>query len=50
LTTHYKADSNPAVIGDQSTGSLFIITLADLPAGSEGFNIVWNSRLKYVDV
>lgn len=50
LTTHYKADSNPAVIGDISTGGLFIISLAGNAAGTENFRMPWNVRLKYVDV
>jgi len=51
LTTHYKADSNPAVIGDVSTGGLFIISLSEEQAsGTELFNFEFNVRLKYVDV
>lgn len=50
LTTHYKADSNPAVIGDISTGALYIVSLAENAAGSESFALEWNVRLKYVDV
>lgn len=51
LTTHYKADSNPAVIGDISTGALFIIALSAAQAsGTELFNYSWNLRLKYVDL
>jgi len=51
LTTHYKADSNPAVIGDVATGGLFIIAFALFQAtGTELYNYQWNLRLKYVDV
>lgn len=50
LTTHYKADSNPAVVGDISTGGLYIISLANLIAGTENFQMAWNARLKYVDI
>jgi len=51
LTTHYKADSNPAVIGDLSTGGLFIISLANnQAAGTELYSYDWNVRLKYTDV
>lgn len=50
LTTHFKADSNPAVIGDISTGALYFITYASIAAGSELFTAGWNCRLKYVDV
>lgn len=51
LTTHYRADSNPAVIGDIATGGLFIIALSkSQAAGTELFNVSFNCRLKYVDV
>lgn len=50
LTTHYKADSSPAVIGDISTGGLFIFSLANQAAGTEEFQFDWNVRLKYVDL
>jgi len=51
LTTHYKADSNPAVFGDISTGALWIISLGIIAAASENFSINnWNCRLKYVDM
>jgi len=51
LTTHFRADSNPAVIGDIATGGLFIISLSEeQTAGTELFNFEFNVRLKYVDV
>lgn len=52
LTTHYGADSNPAVIGDITTGALYIITLTSVhAAGAEQFALnPWNVRLKYIDV
>lgn len=51
LLTHYKADSNPAVIGDISTGALYLITFATETAGTEGFfGADWNVRLRYTDV
>jgi len=50
LTTHFKADSNPAVIGDISTGALYIISLAMTASGAENFGFYWNVRLKYEDV
>lgn len=50
LVTQYKADSNPAVIGDISTGSLLLITLADTVAGAEIFQVAgWNTRLRFED-
>jgi len=51
LTTHFKADSQPAVIGDISTGGLYILTTAQVQVGgTELFQLDWNCRLKYVDV
>jgi len=51
LTTHYKADSNPAVIGDISTGGLFIVSLGFAQtAGTELYRYQWNVRLKYTDL
>jgi len=50
LVTHYKADSNPAVIGDISTGALYIISLTDQTAGTELFTFNWSCRLKYEDM
>lgn len=51
LTTHYRADSAPAVIGDISTGSLLVTTDASpTAAGAELFQIEVSARLKYVDV
>lgn len=50
LTTHYRTDSNPAVIGDISNGALYFITYANIAAGSEAFQVTWNCRLKYIDL
>lgn len=51
LTTHYKADSAPAVIGDIATGALYIVSDTNLTAaGAELFQMLYNVRLKYVDV
>jgi len=49
LTTHFGADSNPAVIGDIRTGGLFLVSLAGFAAGAELYNMNFNVRLKYVD-
>lgn len=49
LITQYKADSSPAVIGDIATGSLYLITFGDLTAGTEAFEIVYSSRLRFFD-
>lgn len=50
LTTHFRSDSNPAVIGDVGNGGLYFITFANLVAGSELYAVEWNCRLKYVDL
>lgn len=50
LTTHFRSDSNPAVIGDINNGGLYFITFSNIPAGSENFQILWNCRLKYIDL
>lgn len=47
---HYKADSSPGVIGDVATGSLLLVTLGDLTAGSEGWDAYINCRLRYSDL
>lgn len=39
LTTHFGADSNPAVIGDITTGGLYILSLAQSVAGAENFPV-----------
>lgn len=49
LLTHFKADSSPSVIGDISTGGLFLVTLGGEPSGSEGFAIDCGWRLRYTD-
>lgn len=51
LTTHYKADSNPAVIGDVATGGLYLCCFTvNQAAGTEIFALDWNLRLKYTDL
>lgn len=50
LTTHYKADSNPAVIGDISTGGMYVVTFGDNTAAADNYRLDWNCRLKYVDL
>lgn len=49
LTTHYGADSNPAVIGDIRTGGLYIVAFAQQGAGTELYSSNWSVRLKYTD-
>lgn len=50
LLTQYKADSAPAVIGDIATGSLLLVTFGATAAGSEGWAVALESRLRYLDV
>lgn len=48
--THYKASSNPAVIGDISTGGLYLMTVGGNVVGSAGYSCIWTSRCRYTDV
>jgi hypothetical protein len=49
LTTHFKADSVPAVIGDIATGALLLIGVGDKASGDEGWNAVLSWRIRYKD-
>nr|WAE42584.1 MAG: capsid protein [Cressdnaviricota sp.] len=49
LTTHFKADSSPAVIGDIATGSLLAITWGSINSGGEAFTYHYEARLRYKD-
>lgn len=49
LTTHFKADSSPAVIGDIATGSLLAITWGSIGAGGEAYTYHYEARLRYKD-
>jgi len=50
LETHYKASTNPAVIGDIATGSLLLITLGNVGASTAGFALNFSTRLRFTDV
>lgn len=50
LCTQYKADSNPAVIGDIATGALFLVIFGSAASGSEGFTFEAELRLRYYDL
>jgi len=50
LETHYKASSNPAVIGDIATGSLFLFTFGSVPVATAGYQLQFKSRLRYHDI
>jgi len=49
LTTHYKADSSPAVIGDIATGSVYLIGIGRATSGAEGWQANLNVRIRYKD-
>lgn len=49
LATQYRADSNPAVIGDISTGAIYLVVFGDVPAGSNGYELQFETRLRYTD-
>lgn len=50
LVTQYKAESNPAVIGDIATGSLYLVTFtANQASGAEGWSFSAGIRLRYRD-
>jgi len=49
LQTHYQASSNPAVIGDVSTGALYIVGFGGIASGSEGYQGRIGVRLRYCD-
>lgn len=49
LVTQYKADSSPAVVGDISTGGLFMVTFGNLAAANAGFSANLETRLRFTD-
>lgn len=50
LVAQFKADSAPAVIGDISTGGLYLVTFGDNVAGTEGWALETQTRLRYLDL
>lgn len=50
LLTQYKADSSPAVIGDISSGGLYLVTFGGNAAAEEGYNCLLKTRLRYTDI
>lgn len=50
MLVQYKADSAPAVIGDIATGSLLLVTLGAQAAGTAGFQLNVETRLRYKDL
>jgi len=49
LNTHYQNSSQPSVIGDISTGGLYIVTCGALASGDEGWQFQAKWRLRYKD-
>lgn len=49
MLTQFKADSAPAVVGDISTGGLFLLTIGRQASGSEGYQASLEFRLRYRD-
>lgn len=49
LLGQFKADSNPAVIGDIATGSLLLLVMGSQTAGNPGWSLVYETRLRYWD-
>nr|WAE42806.1 MAG: capsid protein [Cressdnaviricota sp.] len=50
LETHFKSTTNPAAIGDVATGALYLVTLGNIASGAAGYNLQYNSRLRFCDV
>ncbi|UAU47041.1 Cap2 [Chicken proventriculitis-associated circular virus 30] len=49
LTTQFRADSSPAVVGDVATGGLFLLTFGQNTAGAELYAAQVGFRLRYTD-
>lgn len=50
IQTHYKSTSNPAVIGDITTGSLLLVTLGANVVANAQWSMSWKSRVRFTDV
>lgn len=51
LETHYSNTTNPAVIGNISTGALGMVVISVNATGnSRAYNFVYTARLKFIDV
>lgn len=49
LTTQYKADSAPAVIGDIASGALYLVTYGSVAAASNSYSLTATVRLRFED-
>jgi len=49
LDVHYKASSNPGVIGDIASGALWVVTFGNVASASSPYSFKWTARLRYND-
>jgi len=49
LETLYSANSSPAVVGDISTGALYIVSIGNVSAATAGFEFTYSARLRFMD-
>lgn len=49
LETHYRATTNPAVIGDIATGALWVVTFGSIPVATAPLDFNFQTRLRYWD-
>lgn len=51
LETHYKANAAGInQIGNVATGGLYLVTIGNVAAGANGYQIQYNARLRYIDI
>lgn len=49
LETCYTTSTNPAAIGDISTGSLYLVVIGTAPAAQAPYQLTYSARLRYYD-
>lgn len=49
LVTQYKSTTNPAAIGDITTGALYLFTLGQNAVATAAYQLLFTSRLRYLD-
>lgn len=50
LQTHYNGTSNPAVVGDITTGSLYLVIVGTTAVANTQYTFDWASRTRFMDV
>jgi len=50
LETHYKATTNPGVIGDIASGALWFVQFGNVAAATAAYAVAFQARLRYHDV